>query len=122
MVLEINKFFQKIKLGFIKGLHKPKYLSNKEINQIRILNNPNNTGVEEVLNKKYVLLVFHDSNFREPREKIVKKIGNETIFPPIPFKEIKNSISASPSKKLHEYLIKKTKIKKDWASLLIGFQ
>ena len=122
MVLEINKFIQKIKLKFTKGLHKPRYLSNKEINKIRILNEPNNIGIDEVLNKKYVILVFHDSNFREPKEKITKKIGKETIFPSIPFEEIKNSISASPSKKLHEYLIKKIKIKKDWASLLIGFQ
>ena len=58
MVLEINKFIQKIKLKFTKGLHKPRYLSNKEINKIRILNEPNNIGIDEVLNKKYVILVL----------------------------------------------------------------
>lgn len=122
MVLEIHKFIQKLGLKFTRGLHKPKFLSNKEINKIRALNEPNNTGVEEVLNKKNVILVFHDSTFRKPAKKITKKVGNKIIFPPVPFPEIKNAISASPSKKLHEYLTKKIKIKKDWASLLIGYQ
>ncbi len=121
MVLEIYKFIQKLKLSFTKGLHKPRFLSNKEINRIRLLNEANNHGVEQVLNKKYAILVFHDSSFRKPTKKITKKIGKETIFPAIPFSEIKNSISASPSKKIHKYLTKNIKIKSDWASLLVGY-
>ncbi len=121
MVLAINKFIQILKLRFIKGLHSPTPLKNKEINKIRKLNEPNNIGVEEVLNKKNIILVFHDSKFRKPQKKIVKKIDKEVIFPAIPFPEIKNSISSSPSKRLHNYLIKNRKTKKDWASLLIGY-
>jgi len=121
MVLEIDKFVQILKLKFTKGLHKPKYLSEKQKNKVRLLNEPTNIGLEEVLNKKNVILVFHDSYFRNPPQKITKKIRNEIVFPSIPFPEIKNSISASPSKKLHEYLSKNIKIKDDWASLLVGF-
>ncbi len=121
MVLAINKFIQKIKLKFTKGLHNPTFLSNKEINQIRKINESNNLGVEEVLNKPNVILVFHDSKFRKTQEKIVKKVGKEIIFPPTPFPEIKNSISSSPSTKLHKFLIKNRRVKKDWASLLIGY-
>ena len=121
MVLEIYKFIQKLKLSFTKGLHKPKFLSEKQKNKLRILNEANNIGISEVLNKKNVILVFHDSSFRDPPKKITKKIGKEIVFPSIPFKEIKNSISASPSKKLHNYSTKNIKIKKNWASLLVGF-
>jgi hypothetical protein len=121
MVLGIHKFIQILKLRFTKGLYKPRFLSNKEINRIRTLNEPNNPGVEQVLNKKNVILVFHDSKFRESKEKLVKKHMGQVIFPSVPFPEIKNSISSSPSKKSHNYLIKNIKIKKDWASLLIGY-
>ncbi len=121
MVLEIHKFIQKLRLKFTKGLHKPVFLSEKQKNKLRIMNEPENVGIDEVLNKQNVILVFHDSKFRKPTKKITKKVGKETIFPSVPFPEVKNSISASPSTKLHNFLIKKRKIKKDWASLLIGY-
>jgi hypothetical protein len=121
MVLAIHKYIQRLKLIRTKGLHKPSFLSEREKNKVRSINEPSNIGIEQVLNKKNVILVFHDSSFREPPTPITKKVGNEIIFPPVPFLEIKNSISASPSEKLHKYLTKKIKIKKDWASLLIGY-
>ncbi len=121
MVLEFHKYIQILKLRFTKGLHKPRFLSEKQKNKARILNEVTNLGIDEVLNKKNVILVFHDSSFREPPKKIVKKIGKEIVFPSVPFQEIKNSISASPSKKLHEYLSKEIRIKKEWASILVGY-
>jgi hypothetical protein len=121
MVLELHKYIQVLKLRFTKGLHKPRSLSEKQKNKIRSLNEPKNIGIDEVLNKKNVILVFHDSLFRDPPERITKKIGKEIVFPSVPFLEIRNSISASPSKKLHNYLTRNIKIKKDWASLLIGY-
>ena len=110
-----------IRLKSIKGLHKPRVLTKKERNSIRSLNSPENVGVEEVLNKKNVILVFHDSKFRNPPTEITKKFKDRAIFPSVPFKEIKGAISASPNKGLHFKLINKTKVKGDWASLLVGF-
>ncbi|MBT3691449.1 hypothetical protein HOG16_04370 [Candidatus Woesearchaeota archaeon] len=121
MVLEIHKFIQILKLRFTKGLFKPIFLTEKQKNKIRPLNELNNIGIKEVLNKKNVILVFHDSSFRKPTKKITKKVGKEIIFPSVPFLEINKSISASPSKKLHEYLTKNIKIKNNWASLLVGY-
>ena len=79
MVLEFHKYIQILKLRFTKGLHKPKFLSEKQKNKSRILNEVNNIGIDEVLNKKNVILVFHDSSFRDPPKKIVKKIRKEII-------------------------------------------
>ncbi len=121
MVLEFHKYIQILKLRFTKGLHKPRFLSEKQKNKARVINEANNIGIDEVLNKKNAILVFHDSTFREPPKKIVKKIGKEIVFPSVPFQEVENSISASPSKKLHDYLSKNIRVKKDWASIMVGY-
>lgn len=122
MVSKNNKFHTILaSLSETKGLHKPVVLSKSKINEIKKLNSEENVGVKRVLLKKHVILVFHDSKFRKPRSKIVLKSKNKTIFPVVHFPEIKNAISSSPDLKVHKYLTKSIKTKKDWASLLIGF-
>ena len=122
MVRKNNKLYTiLIRLNSIKGLYKPKVLEEKQISKIKKLNHSNNFGIQKVISKKYVILVFHDSKFRNPKQKIVIKRNTKIIFPAVKFQEIKNAISASPGKKIHNYLTKNIKIKKDWASLLIGF-
>ena len=86
---------------------------------------PNNIGVLKSIERQFTLVVTHDSNFRGPDNKITIERNGSIIFPPVPFPELKgkNVISASPSSKIHNYLVERFKmhLKNEEATLLIGF-
>ena len=112
----------------LKGIKGLKILSNlneehKEL--IKKIEDRNNIGVLESINRDFTLLLSHNSTFRNPEGKTVKIENNNILFPPIPFPEVKakNVVSSSPSKKIHDLLKEKLKLnlKKDDATLLVGF-
>lgn len=108
----------------VKGLNNINLLTKKDINFIKKNEEKRNIGVSECLKRKYVLVLTHNSKFREPEEKIVRFKNNKLILPAVKFSEVKtkNVVSSSPSKEIHNYLVKKFKLKlKDEATLLIGF-
>lgn len=68
-----------------------------------------NHGVYDVLRKKHVLCLLHDDLFPVPHENlVVKNSKGEIYFPPLAFPQIQEpwAISASPSKEIHEYLLR----------------
>jgi hypothetical protein len=117
-------------LHIIKTLRETKGLDNvfllkedlKDI--VRNLEEEHNDGVTSCLDRKFTVLLTHDSNFRDPVREIVKQESGKISFPPIPFPEVKanNVVSSSPSEEVHNFLVKKFKLNlKDEATLLIGF-
>ena len=118
----INKIFECLRK--VNGLDNVKLLNEKLKKEISILEEKNNIGVRECLKRKYVIVLTHDFSFRGPEGKIVKKNNEKIIFPTVPFSEIraKNVVSSSPSRKVHNLLVRKFNLKlKDEATLLIGF-
>ncbi len=109
----------------VKGLDNIILLNKKDLEFIKNNEEPRNLGVFECLKRKYVVVLTHDSSFREPEDKIVKIKDKKLIFPAVKFSEVKakDVVSSSPSKKIHKYLVKKFKLRlKDDATLLIGFE
>ena len=83
-----------------------------------------NHWVYEILRKKVLFVITHDSSFREPDEAIVLQKWKKVIFPTVKFHEIKREwvLSASPWIEIHNYL--KDKIENLWeydATILVGF-
>ena len=109
-------------LLIVKGLLSVYSLTDNDKKVIINIEEPNNIGVKECLNKKIVLAVIHDSDFREPYGSMAIKENGLIIFPPLPFHEIKNSVSSSPSKKVHDFLKTKFNIKltEEHATLILG--
>lgn len=67
-----------------------------------------NHGMQEALHRRNSICLIHNSEWRDPLELLVSKDhSGQMIFPGISFPEIigKWVISASPSKKIHEYLL-----------------
>ncbi|MAF51237.1 MAG: hypothetical protein CMH64_04055 [Nanoarchaeota archaeon] len=111
-------------LSETKGLDNVNLLKEEIKDIIRNLENDSNEGVISCLDRKYTLVLTHDSNFRDPVREIVKKENGEITFPPIPFPEVKatNVVSSSPSKEVHDFLVKEFNLTlEDDATLLIGF-
>ncbi|MAG52856.1 MAG: hypothetical protein CMH62_02740 [Nanoarchaeota archaeon] len=111
-------------LSRTKGLDNVYLVKEETKDIIRNIEEENNEGVLTCLGRKFTVLVTHDSNFRDPVREIVKQEDGKTSFPPIPFPEVKanNVVSSSPSKEVHDFLVKEFNLKlEDEATLLIGF-
>tara|TARA_Y100000310_G_C20620048_1_gene782768 strand:- start:361 stop:735 length:375 start_codon:yes stop_codon:yes gene_type:complete len=107
-----------------KGLDNVFLIKEETKDIIRNLEDEENEGVISCLDRKFTVLLTHDSNFRDPVREIVKKENGKTSFPPIPFPEVKanNVVSSSPSEEVHKFLVKEFNLDlSDEATLLIGF-
>jgi hypothetical protein len=84
-----------------------------------------NRWVSDVLTRKYVIALTHDSSFREPTAPIVEKTSmGEVFFPAVSFPEVvwDAVISASPSPHIHEYLLRFFPYhEEDEATILVGW-
>ena len=100
-------------------------LTNLDKLEFKVLEDSNNWGVKLALERRYVFVVVHDSNFRQPMGSMVLQDNNQLIFPPLPFPEIKawNVISSSPSAVLHKHIINRfdLDLTNEDATLIIGF-
>lgn len=108
----------------IDGLHNIKKLTARDIKYIIKNEERRNIGVHEAVSRTNVIMVTHDSTFRKAANKIVMKKKGRIYFPPVKFPEIKaiDVVSSSPGILVHEYLVKKFKIKtNNGATLIIGF-
>ena len=114
-----------IDLNKVNGLGNFKVLREEDKDKIRELEGSNNLGVKECLERKFTLLLTHDSSFREPVNKIVENADGQTIFPAVGFPEVraKDVVSSSPSEKVHKALVERfnLKLREEEATLLIGF-
>ena len=112
-------------LEAMKGLVQVKLVEERLKKKIERLEVKNNIGVFDCLKKERLAVLVHDSEFRDPPTSLVIKKKEELIFPSLPFKELKkvNAISPSPSKEVHQLLIRELKLKKhpEHATILIGF-
>ena len=106
----------------IKGLTNIKVLSEEEKKIIAELEGKENHGVHACLAKRITIALTHNSQFRDPPQPIVEKKGDIHIFPPVPFPELHNAFSSSPSKKVHDFLVKRLSLHagEEDATLLIG--
>lgn len=112
------------KLRSTKGLKECFILDEDDKENIRELEEARNVGVMECLDRKFTLVVVHDSKFRSPQGDIVKKKGRDVEFPAVPFSEVsEDAISSCPSKLVHHFLIERfhLHVHPDEATLLIGF-
>jgi len=95
----------------------------KEI--IRVLEEKRNVGVMDCLQREHTMLLLHDSNFRDPEERIVKRKDGELLFPSLPFPEVDglDVVVSSPSKSVHRALLESlhASASEKEASLLVGF-
>jgi hypothetical protein len=84
-----------------------------------------NRWVSDVLTRKYVIALTHDSSFREPAAPIVEKTATgEIFFPAVAFPEVigDSVISASPSVAIHEHLLQFFPYHEDdEATILVGW-
>ena len=111
------------RLKNVQGLVDVRIIEWMHILEIEKLESKGNIGVRECLKRRNVSVIVHNSKFRTPSETLVKSDKSEIIFPALPFPELgKNAISASPSKKTHEFLIKEYQFQDnvELATLLIG--
>jgi len=113
-------------LKTIKGLIEIKIVEDKNRKEILKREKKQNKGVLCCLKKRYVLLVTHNSEFRDPYDTLVKIEENEIIFPALSFSELAHidAISSSPSKEVHDFLVKAYNLEKNknHATLLIAFE
>jgi hypothetical protein len=111
----------KMKLEKLDGLSNVHLLSEEQKNRILEIEEVRNKGVIECAKREKCFVVVHDSTFREPDSEIVVEKDDNVEFPVVGFHEIVNSISSSPSLKVHEFLVKEFKMElNDEATLLIG--
>ena len=112
-------------LQTVKGLKPLTYLEDKHKKFVESHEQKNNLGVFDALKRQHTLLLVHDSSFRDPAGPIVQKYISGVIFPSVPFPEVeaKNVISSSPSREVHEKLLKQLhlSVTPQEATLLIGF-
>jgi len=110
-------------LNTIPGINYHTTLPDTYRASILALEEPNNLAVKECLKKEKVLVFTHNEEFRQPLAPLIVAEGDEYLFPPQKFPELHpTAIMSSPSKKVHEFLVKtcNLQIKKDEATLLIG--
>ncbi|MBI2663452.1 hypothetical protein HYX15_02875 [Candidatus Woesearchaeota archaeon] len=122
-MVEVKKVLDDLRK--INGLNNISLLNEEDKDIIRNLEEENNIGVIECIERKYVIVLTHNSEFREPEKDIVVQNGNGIIFPALEFPEIKanNVVSSSPGINVHNYLRKKFSmdIDDEHATLLVGF-
>src|SRR3989338_2813578 len=108
------------------GLDNVYLLSEEDKKIIHELEEANNHGVHACIASQVTLVLTHDSRFREPVSIIVKNESNKITFPPVSFPEVKqkNVLSSSPSKEVHDFLVKhfNLRLTEEDATLLIGFE
>ncbi len=102
------------------------YLLEKNYKDLIVrLEDEENLGVKECLDKDVTLVVVHDSKFRKPVSSLVIVQRDKIKLPSLLFDEIYHfgAISSSPSKKVHHLIeqILKTTFNEEEATLLIGF-
>ncbi|MEK6923192.1 MAG: hypothetical protein AABW84_00640 [Nanoarchaeota archaeon] len=123
MVNDVQKIIAELKS--ITGLTHVFLLNDIDKLEFKILEDTNNLGVRLSLDRKYSLVVVHDSRFRSPRGSMVLDDAGKLIFPPLPFPEINawNVTSSSPSVVLHNHLINifGLNLADDEATLIVGF-
>lgn len=121
---KVKKIIEDLKK--VEGLYNPILVPKEFKDEIISLEDKNNLGIRECLNREYCLFVLHNSEFREPVSEIVIKEGKKVILPAVGFPEVdgKNVVSSSPSLKVHEFLSEKFELdlEDEEASLLIGFE
>lgn len=108
----------------IQWVKEVKILDNNDKSYLFKNEEDRNHWVYEILRKKIIFVITHDSTFRNPDEAIVLKMWEKTIFPTVKFHEIKRTwvISASPWLETHNYLKDKFEnLADDDATILIGF-
>ncbi|MEK6848225.1 MAG: hypothetical protein AABX65_01185 [Nanoarchaeota archaeon] len=109
----------------VEGLKVLGVISKKYKGILSSLEEGNNLGMIECLNKEHTLLLAHNSNFRQPVSEIVKRTGETLIFPPVPFPEVRaeNVVSSSPSLAVHNWLLNEFNLAltPTEATLLVGF-
>lgn len=105
-----------VKVFSLEAAHKEELLK-KELEE--------NHGIRECLSKKQVLVLVHDSSFRDPAGPLVKIYEDTVVFPSVPFPELDHvrAISASPSKNAHEFLMKTYNLEEndEYATIIVGF-
>ena len=109
----------------MKGVVEVKLLESVHKEDIQKIEKENNLGVLECLRKKNIVIAVHDSSFRDPLGPLVIFNGKGFVLPPLPFPELRgvNVMSGSPSKDVHDFLMKKYSLKDhpEFATILIGF-
>jgi len=112
-------------LESVNGLGNVKLLNTKNKQLISKLEESNNIGVLECLNREFTLALTHDSSFRGPVSEIVLENGGQMILPAVAFPEVngKDVVSSSPSTRVHDALIDELGLNLDEeeATLLVGF-
>ena len=111
-------------LKTVKGVVDARPIEGTQRNVLTNLENENNLGVLECLRRKYVLVVVHDTTFRDPLGPLAVVEEGKVFFPGLPFPEVggKNVISASPSKDAHDFLRREFGWEDNLlATILIGF-
>ncbi|MBS3064439.1 MAG: hypothetical protein J4472_01375 [DPANN group archaeon] len=93
-------------LKSISGLTKILLLTNLDKLEFKVLEDSNNWGVKLALERRYVFVVVHDSNFRQPMGSMVLQDNN-----------------SSPSAVLHKHIINRfdLDLTNEDATLIIGF-
>lgn len=114
-----------IDLSKVKGLANFKVLREEDKRLVKELEDINNIGVRECLNRRFTLLLTHDSSFRKPTENVVKEEQGRVVFPAVSFPEVRagDVVSSSPSDKVHKVLVERfnLKLREGEATLLVGF-
>lgn len=113
------------RLRAVQGLSNFNFLTEEDKDSIRELEEENNFGVFECINRDVCIVLTHNDEFRDPGIPLSILENNEEVFIPIPFPEIleRDTISSSPSKNVHEFLEKRFSLDLDEknATLLVGF-
>jgi len=110
-------------INSIKGLKFQVTLPDTHRDKILSLEQPNNFAIKACLKKDKVLILTHDATFRKPLAPLILAQGDNFIFPPQKFPELSTTaIMASPSKKVHDFLVKELNLnlKEDEATLIVG--
>ncbi len=118
----IDKTIQQLQV--VPGIANIRVLSEEEKRLVAALEEKNNLGVHACLAKEVTLALTHNSKFREPVAPIVLLDKEGSIFPPVPFPEVKDALSSSPSQKVHEFLVAhlNLEVSHEDATLLVGFE
>ena len=125
--MNVREKIEKIRedVNKIEGLRFVATLEDEHKEIISVLEEKRNTGAMDCLQREHNILLLHDSNFRDPEEKIVLGKGDNLTFPGLPFPEVDalNVVVSSPSLSVHRALLEALHVhaEDEEASLLVGF-